>query len=432
MKENTIIRRQFFHALKRGTGEAYLLVRDHPEVDFSGYLIKGAVKNHAYDGQAEGSRAAYIFEIISISRQQAKIRKAIFQAIQSEKEDTWSLVQLFDLLKLYAQKGDEEARQAMYDRFYQNTIDGSEWAGFREILQLDGLKGLIFITKKAGQYLQKNPEAWEDDGYIRSFQELYPEVDAWKALGEAAKENASIRFYLDHIAKHSQTEKERPPYTFQSLLDEIENSERNFIFPRMSMLQKASSAQIEVLGRMFLQEKDLSRKERILSVFRKVKFPFDYQVIFTLAKQKPTVKHRLVEYAKDALRHFKGEDILDFALEKMRKSRNPEGFIPLLEQNYREEDGELLTEIVHQFRSEYKIENLAFALTDLFKIVKSKSCAAPLIVLYQKMNCGIHRADVVRILMENQVLPDIIKREIPYDSYMETRGLFNSTTKAAD
>jgi len=53
MTDTANIKRQFFNALKRGTGEACLIAKNNPTVDFSGYIIKGALRNYAYDGQSE-------------------------------------------------------------------------------------------------------------------------------------------------------------------------------------------------------------------------------------------------------------------------------------------------------------------------------------------------------------------------------------------
>lgn len=57
------IKSRFFDSLKRGTGEAYLILKENPTVDFSTYVIKGALRNFAYDGQSESSRAQYIFDL---------------------------------------------------------------------------------------------------------------------------------------------------------------------------------------------------------------------------------------------------------------------------------------------------------------------------------------------------------------------------------
>lgn len=171
MTDTANIKRQFLNSLKRGTGEAYLLVRDNPKIDFSNHIIKGVLNIYAYDGQCETDRAKYIFDIISISKQKDKIRKAILQGLTTEQNDTWNLTHLFALAKLYAQQNDTEVKQAIYDRFLNNPIEGSDWVGAYEILELDGLNGLFYVAEKFGKYIEKNPDDWQDDWIIKRFQE---------------------------------------------------------------------------------------------------------------------------------------------------------------------------------------------------------------------------------------------------------------------
>ncbi len=77
IKKTTDIQQKFYNALKRGTGEAYLIAKNNPDIDFSEDIIKGVLKNFAYDGQSENDRATYIFDLISISKNKEKIRTAI-------------------------------------------------------------------------------------------------------------------------------------------------------------------------------------------------------------------------------------------------------------------------------------------------------------------------------------------------------------------
>jgi len=62
-------------------------------------------------------------------------------------------------------------------------------------------------------------------------------------------------------------------------------------------------------------------------------------------------------------------------------------------------------------------------LTDIYKANKTRECKEPLEILYTKMNCNICRKRVIEVLIENKVLSDKIKREIKFDSYLETREL---------
>ena len=155
------IKRQFFNSLKRGTGEAYLIAKNNPTIDFSNQIIKGALNIFAYDGQCEGNRAQYIYDIISVSKKKDKIRKAILQGLATEKNDTWNLTHLFALAKLFAERNDTEAKRAIYDRFLTNPIEGSDWVGAYEILELDGLNGLFYGAEKVEKHIKQNPDDWQ-------------------------------------------------------------------------------------------------------------------------------------------------------------------------------------------------------------------------------------------------------------------------------
>ena len=223
MNKTTEIKRKFYDSLKRGTGEAFLLSKNNPTIDFSSYIIKGALKNFAYDGQSEGSRAQYIFDLISISQKQTKIREAIINGLANEQEDTWSLTHLFDLSKIYALKGDSEFKKAIYNRFLNNPIEGSDWVGYEEILELDGLKGLFYIAEKFGKLIEKDLEVWQDDSIIRHFQEDNPKIKVIIELEKVAETNKYIRFYLDNIerTKNNWEKHKSQLLNFNDIIDEV-------------------------------------------------------------------------------------------------------------------------------------------------------------------------------------------------------------------
>src|SRR4051794_4259448 len=111
MTQATIIKQKFKSAIRRGTGEAYLLMQSHPKLDFSRDIIQASLKNFAYDGQCESNRAGYLFELIKLSGKKNKIRDAILKGLATE-NDAWSLAQLFGLAKMFAMQGDMEARES--------------------------------------------------------------------------------------------------------------------------------------------------------------------------------------------------------------------------------------------------------------------------------------------------------------------------------
>ncbi len=421
MKNTAHIKRQFFNSLKRGTGEAYLIAKENPTIDFSNLIIKGALTNYAYDGQSENSRAQYIFDLISTSKKKDKIRNAVLKGLKEETY-TWSLTHLFDLAKLYAQNDDKEAKQVIYNRFLNNPDKTDYWVGTGEILELDGFDGLKIIAEEFGKRIEQNSDDLQDDYLISNFQENHNELDVLNELEKEAEQNKYIRIYIENILKAKRIrEKHNSKRIFDNIIEEIES--RNTLYIWLGN-RKLNQKEIELVANKFLTEKDKSNKSKFLSVFSDIKYPFDYKVILETAKKKPNSKDRLVEFSIDALSNLKGEDIREFALEKIKTTRRPADYIKLLKYNYRTGDSKILKEIVEKYHDVHIIENLACSIIDIYEQNDTVECLEPFLELYNKMNCGIHRNDIVRILIKNNVLPDNLRKEIKYDCDFETRQLY--------
>lgn len=422
MRGNKKLKSQFLNSLKRGTGEAYLISKSNPNIDFSNQIIKGALNIFAYDGQCEGNRAQYIFDIISTSKQKTKIRKAILRGLAIENDETWNLTHLFALTKLYADKGDIEARRAIYDRFLHNPIFGSEWVGYSEILELDGFDGLLYISEKFGRYLELNPDDWQDDSIITHFQKENKHLNVYNKLEKKAKKNKFIRIYLDAVYTNNNSRKKNnsKPTIFKDIIDEIYNCKPILSFRRKNNL---TQEEVTVIAKHLIKETDKSKIEKLLSIFDRYRFPLDSEVILNFAKQKRSSKNSIVENALYALQHLKSKSIRRFALDKIQNSKNPIDYLEILISNYKKGDHKILTEIVAKTNDEDMIEILAGIFTEIFKANKTKKCKEPLEILYNKMNCGIHRNGIIEILIESGVLSKRIKKELKFDSYLKTREL---------
>ncbi len=422
MSNTTNIKKQLLNSIKRGTGEAYLIVKDNPNIDFSNQIIKGALNIYAYDGQSEGNRAQYIFDLISISNQKDKIRKAVLKRLSTEQNDTWNLTHLFALTKLIAKQNDTEAKQAIYDRFLNNPIEGSDWVGAYEILELDGLNGLFYVAEKFGKFIEQNPEDCQDDWIIRHFQGENKDRNVETELKKKAKTNKFIRIYLDNIKRTiaSQDKHKSKPQKHKDIIDEVLNSK-----PFISFRRKRNLADEEVnqIAKKLIDETDRVNIEKLLDIFDHHKFPFDNEIILKFAKQKRNSKDKIVDNAIDALKHLKSQSIRKFALDNIQHSKNPIDFLEILVSNYQKGDSRILFDIGNKTNDEHKIEQLAGIFTNIYKANKTKECKEPLEVLYNKMNCAIHRNGIVEILINSKVLSNEIKREIKFDCDLETRKL---------
>lgn len=417
------VRQRFKNAIKRGTGETHLLMKDNPKIDFSRDIIKAALTNLSYDNQSEGSRADYVFELIELSNQKEKIRQAILKALSTERQDTWTLDQLFDLAAKFAKQGDNEAKKAIYKRYYKKTIQGSEWVGQDAILEIDGLEGLRHIAETKGKVILKDPEEWEDSWTVDYFQEQNPSIKVYQELEKISESNKYIKTYLDTIKKHKAKfqKRERPKYNYEIVTEKI-NSKAIVPLPPVGA-KELSKTDIKKLADDFLNETDRLKLEKYMRVFDRVKYPYNYQPLLKLAKSKNKKEDRLVEYATGALKFFTGADIREFAIEKLKKVKIPSDYLDLLVSNYKKGDFKLLTEIVGRCKNEHDIHTIVYGYINIYQANKTKECKEPLEAIYDKLTCGIHRADIIKILIENKVLSTRLKNEIKYDSYEEIRKL---------
>ena len=424
MSDKINIKRQFLNSLKRGTGEAYLIVKENPQIDFSNQIIKGVLNIYAYDGQCEGNRANYIFDIISISKQKNKIRNAVLKGLATEQDDTWNLTHLFALAKLYAQQNDSEAKKAIFERFLNNPIEGSDWVGYSEILEIDGLKGLLFIAEKFGKYIEQNPDDFQDDWIVSSFQEKNENLKVINELKKSAKSNKYVKIYLENLkrTKSSQKKYKKEKIDYKDIIEEVLISK-----PFISFIRKKNLTfeDINQVGKRLLTETNKSNIEKLLDIFDFHKFPFDSDLILNFASQKNSSKNKIVDNAIDALKHLKSKKIREFALNKIQNTKNPISFLEILISNYHDGDFEILSEIANKTNNEHKIEQLARIYTDIYEANDTKECTKPLEILYNKMNCGIHRNGILNILLKNDVLSEKLKKEIIFDSDLDTREMLN-------
>lgn len=422
------IKQKFINAIKCGRGEAHILIKENPKVDFSKEIIKAALFNFAYDQQSEGSRDFYIAELINLSGQKDKILPVIYEALKTESNDDWSTEQLFDIATIFAKEGNESAKKAVYESYYKYVMNGADWAGQEAIVEIDGLKGLLYVAETKGKYLLENPESWIDSFFVDDFQKENPSINVYGELRKLAENNSYIKKYLETIeenkfAVYKPNKDEKEKYDYKYVKDRFKNKYLG-IGPRI--FEKLPKKDLKKLANDFLQESERSNQEKYLRVFAHVEFPYDYQPILELAKAKVRKTDRLVEFVVKSLRFFRGKDIRHFALEKLSKTNEPEIYTSLLVGNYRKGDRKLLKSIAEKARNNNVIEYLAISYIDIYQANQTKECKESLEVLYEKMNCGLHRTKLVRILIENNVLSHKIRNEIQFDSKNGTRKLFES------
>jgi hypothetical protein len=423
------IQRQFFNSLKRGTGEAYLILQDNPGIDFSDLIIEGAITNFAYDQQSEGSRATYVYRLIKKVKQKDKIITAVLTKLQVKKSDDWGLYQMCDLAVLFFKSGHTEAKTALYNRFEKNNLKGYVFCGQKQLMEIDGINGVLKVAETIGKKIVEEND-WADSWYVDYFQKKNKRLSVYNELEKAGKKNKFIGAYYKSILENKRTfSKHRRfnKFSYELIKEKIDSN--TFRFISVDRANDLSIEEVKKLATEILAEKNKQRQELYLRFFAKRKFPFDYEPLFKIASSKNPSKTRLVELAVDSLKYFSGKDLRQLALDKLTSMKNPCNYLNLLVSNYKKGDHKLLTEIANRSDNYDFIHSIVFGFIDIYEANKTKECKEPLEIIYNKMNCGLHRKDLVQILLDNNVLSDSIRQEIEFDSNDELRKIHNFLTK---
>jgi hypothetical protein len=245
-------------------------------------------------------------------------------------------------------------------------------------------------------------------------------------LEEAGKENSFIKIYLNNIEKTESgwAAYQRPVINYKTVLERINNSTRRVPLNPLEAKRLAKN-DIRKIADDFLKETRRIKLEKYMRVFDRVKYPYKYRPILEITKGRNKRADRLVEYAAGALKYFSGDEIRNFAIECLSNTKTPAYYLDLLVSNYKKGDSKLLTEIAKNCKTEEAVHSIVYGDINIYKANRTKECKEPLKTIYEMLTCGLHRKEIVKILIENNVLSKKIKQEIKFDSFIETRQLLS-------
>ncbi len=424
------IQKKFKSSIRRGTGEAYLILLQNPEADISKYIIDAAVYNYAYDKQSEGSRSVYIVSLILLSTQNEYIVNTLIKKLTKKKTDVYGIRQLFDIVGYFANEGNEAARAAMYKRFNRNLKAGYEYGGNDAIIQLDGIEGLKRVAEITEKILLADPEDWEDSSRINEFQEKNPDIDIMFELTEAASKNKYIKKYIDVVKASDEERKNRPikptglvesDVSYEAL--DMRIKESSFRSIRPAEIARIDIEDLKKIATDFLNTSDVSLQMSYLKIFIKVKFPYGYKPLLKKLNFTKGQNDRLTLMFIYALQLFKAKELRKLAIKKIEQLDQAPLYSTLLVANYKHGDHKLLVKLANSYEDLDIVEQLAINYIDIFDANPTAKCKKPLEILYNKMNCGIHRTSLIEILQDNNVCSKKIINEMRYDCSSSTRAI---------
>lgn len=110
-------KKQVKDAIRRGLGRGFLAVREDPE-RYRDLVLRACERDFAYDAQSEGTRAQYVWRLISCYADRSAFRDRAIACFRAKKPDGgWDYAHLSELLMLFAEAGDQTAEAALWEKY---------------------------------------------------------------------------------------------------------------------------------------------------------------------------------------------------------------------------------------------------------------------------------------------------------------------------
>lgn len=408
------IKKQFEEELKKGTGKAILLFkRYYKKVDFVPALIEASLHNPDYDPQCSGSRAGYLYEMMQLLPNRIAIENEILKRFL--KIYRCSVQQLFRLALLFAKNGNDFARPIIYRKFKKEIRTPDRGAGGDEIVELDGLNGLLFVAEELGRSLIAKETYWEDIAFIRSAEEILNKKNLLGFLRRAGKSNSKIRVYVQAVEKSMRKKKPWKRLSYIEVKSRIANNKQvplawGFGASKKELLQAASD---------LLKEPD---KKKILSYLKlfsyRTKFPLGYKPLLNWNKFN---SNELKERVFVLLSAFKSPEIHKLAISNLKNDLFIGRSMQLLGKNFQERDANLVSKVLKWENDPDEFHFGAMNIRDICAKKRPKSALKLLLPIYRRGYCAGCRERLVRTLVKNRIMPAWIRKETLLDSNFDTR-----------
>jgi hypothetical protein len=420
--------------LQKGLGRVLLFLQNHDARPYRAAILHACTHDLAYDLQIEAARGQYLFEIMQQTGEPRFYRDIVLTALDAAKaeEEKRSESQLFEIARLLAGQGDEEARSVMRRRFARNAAE-QDYTGAEEIVLPDGLEGFRFVAGHlAGMDFEE--DGWQLDSWIEILEERYGREEAWNALLAMAAESGSPLTTLIEAVKAKRAEIE----AWSERSDEERNAPR---YPNFETLQRTiieqgrktprgllwgwsrccyDAAEVKRAARALLAEEDSDLLLPYLRLFRYRWFPLDPDRLILLARSEDD---EIAWAALDTLEHIRHPSVRALALELADRPRWCIFAVELLKRNYEAGDERLVESLLSRTLDANDYHWLGSSAGEFFEAHPELDCAPALTLLYERGPCTRCRGWAVEMLLERGQMPGWMREECRYDADLETRQL---------
>jgi hypothetical protein len=418
----------FGAALKTGHGRAMQQIVRHGAVGLEALIIEACLTCVSYDPQCEAPRAPWLCSLVDRAQMNEKVVKEIEAAqITLPSDDHRDLEQRSAILKELAASGSKNARRLLYSSLARFPGTASV-IGAEEIVALDGVEGLIYVSRQLGRWLQLDHDFWTDDCLITQLDAASGTEVGLAALERVAMVDPDVGSFLAGVRSYRESRSSGATHAAWSALTAgevvsyINSSPREQCYWLRRWGAQASHDQREIVFAALLASEQSEHVKRLFRCFTKTGVPrFDRRLL-------RWIDHSVgqVEWAAVAALAPLTHGDLRHAARRLIADGNIASGIKLLVNNF--EDGDLAVCAEHLTLDEDidQTHHLVGNVLDLCEAHPGERTLDCLLYVYEFSPCSTCRQRAVKALIDMSSTPAWVLAESAFDADPDTRVIIGA------
>jgi hypothetical protein len=415
--------------MERGLGRTFLILENSEDIEkYKDVILYGCLNNLSYDIQIEGTKAHYVFHLMTFFDDIEYFENRIYDKFSTDL-DYGTFGHFCDfLVLLYNNEYKREKAKSLLENCYKNLIE-------RKSFVADDLSKLEYIcislTETGGLRRAKK--------IVLDIDAIYPklvEVDdlGWFFFHLITRYNKVIGFIKDnckhikaedienYIYGHRKENKEENENLLfaEYVLKEIIDHKEKYYFP-YHFACNATETEKQKLLNYYFQEQDEDVKIKLLYIMSKGHFPVTYEEMVNQFNQS---SDRLKQAILQVIINLKDPRIKDFGYSLLNNKEFCHCGIEMICKYYSKEDHDTVVSYAKALPIAYDNYGWHAAFSAILDLLSTKLRNLPkelLFYMYEKTLCSTCREYFVREMKKKNMLTEQIIEECKHDSNSDIR-----------
>jgi hypothetical protein len=417
---------EFVRVVAVGLGRAVLHLQSHDAAPYRDTILPACLHNMVYDTQVEEGREQYLFDLISLTGETDFYRERLSAALPAT-HDPRDRGQIGAVLRLFAERGDETSRTALYDAF--TAAGGRDVSALGDqIVELDGVPGLLFVAQ---QLSTGDCDSWSLEHLVWLAKEMDGLDVVARALADASATDSRVAAFAaaaraalapeedsgERAAAIQQRRREEAA-DYERLRQRLEAGDGKAASLLWLWGSEASESELVRAATDLLRESEPWRLRAYLRLFHRRRFPLDPAPLLALARSADETTAHQALYALGLVEH---PAVRSLALDLL--SRGDGRGAALFVGNYEDGDYARLEQALSSWQDRDGLHGLGFNLRKVVAAHPTPAASPALMALYERGPCALCRYGAVQLLQQVASVPSWMYAECRHDADPAIREL---------